>query len=136
MDAVHELAMQQPAMANYLESYTYEGCVLTRLKEPVVPTDASDEVERSGVVGMGPNPCNGAIRVEYLGASDEVVRMRIFDARGRFVQEIVSGPQDAGRRWLNWDTRDDAGRSCASGIYFIRVEGDGGAQVVRVALVR
>lgn len=42
----------------------------------------------------------------------------------------------AGPRVVSWDRRDDRGLDVASGPYMIRIEHEGGAETIKVTLVR
>jgi hypothetical protein len=53
------------------------------------------------------------------------------------VRTLVAGvPQLAGRYEAPWDGRDDAGRACASGVYFYRLEAGGFTDSGKMALLR
>jgi flagellar hook assembly protein FlgD len=47
---------------------------------------------------------------------------RFLDVAGRVVRSVEMGSLPAGRHTFEWDGTDAAGRSVASGLYFIRFE--------------
>ena len=55
------------------------------------------------------------------------MRLEIFDAAGQLVRTLVSGLVPTGRHEVQWDARDDAGRSVASGTYVARIAGGAGS---------
>jgi len=68
------------------------------------------------------------------------VTLRIFSASGRLARTLVSiDALPAGRYWVRWDGRDDAGSLMGSGVYFARLTVAGAnpfAKTRRMLLVR
>ena len=60
----------------------------------------------------------------------------IVDAAGRRVAGIADGDYPRGVNSAVWGGRDDAGRSVPSGLYFARVQWDGGEATAKLMLVR
>lgn len=83
-----------------------------------------------------PNPFNPStsIRFELERASE--VRLRIYDARGARVRTLVSGRRGPGVHRVQWDGRDEEGRSTASGVYLAELRAAGEQRVRKLALVR
>jgi flagellar hook assembly protein FlgD len=76
-----------------------------------------------------PNPFNPtstvSLYVPAATAPEARVQVAIYDLRGRRVQNIFSGSLPVGWHNFLWDGRDEAGRSQASGIYFLQArQGD------------
>jgi len=69
-----------------------------------------------------PNPFRRGTRIEFENAVAGMVRLRVFDARGRLVSAPEATRQSPGHVALPWDGRDGAGRPLAGGVYFLRVE--------------
>jgi hypothetical protein len=72
-------------------------------------------------LGNHPNPFRQSTTIHYAVEHDAVVRMEIFDVAGRRLRTLVAERQGAGERTVEWDGRDDAGRSVAVGTYFCRI---------------
>jgi hypothetical protein len=68
-----------------------------------------------------PNPFNPATSIGFSLESGAQVSLRILDAGGRIVRELLDGRQAAGVYSVTWDGRDDAGQRVASGVYFYRL---------------
>jgi hypothetical protein len=83
-----------------------------------------------------PNPFKPRISLEFELAADELVRLHVFDVRGRRVAELADRPFPAGTHRLVWDGRDVGGRSVASGTYFARLEVVGRSTARKIVLVR
>lgn len=84
-----------------------------------------------------PNPFAGSTTIRF-DVPDHAgpVRIRIYNVAGRVVRTLVDGPIDRGRYERTWDGRDDAGSRLATGVYFARIEVDGGTQKQKMMLLR
>ena len=60
------------------------------------------------------------IRYELAHAAD--VRLEIFDARGRAVRRVESGPHGPGAYLRSWDRHDADGRLAPRGVYFVHLD--------------
>ncbi|MDI6839896.1 MAG: FlgD immunoglobulin-like domain containing protein [bacterium] len=77
-----------------------------------------------------PNPTTGLTTIRYglpkeVSPQDSYVDIRIYDISGRVVRRLVNGFQPAGYYTINWDGKDDEGKSLPSGMYFYHLESDG-----------
>jgi hypothetical protein len=70
-----------------------------------------------------PNPFNPRTTLRFTLDHADVVRLDVFDASGRRVRTVVDGAFAAGAHEAEWDGRDDAGRSVASGVYLMQLRG-------------
>lgn len=71
---------------------------------------------------LTPNPFRGRLMVHLCRAPQTQGRLEIFDLRGRRVRQLT---WPAGSRQLAWDGNDGAGRSVASGVYFLALRAAG-----------
>jgi len=71
-----------------------------------------------------PNPFNPTTTLAYTLAERVPVRVSIHDVQGRLLHVLVDAMQDAGRREVVWDGRDDQGNALPSGTYFARIRAD------------
>jgi hypothetical protein len=69
-----------------------------------------------------PNPFNPSTAIRFDLAAGGPVTLRIFDVRGRLVRVLADGTRAAGRHMVEWDGRDERGRSVASGVYVYRLD--------------
>jgi hypothetical protein len=83
-----------------------------------------------------PNPFNPATTIRFGLTARATVSLRIYDAAGRLVRVLVGEPRDAGRYSEDWDGRDNAGRSVASGVYFYRLQAGAFEQTRKMVLLR
>ncbi|MBN2070184.1 MAG: T9SS type A sorting domain-containing protein [Candidatus Krumholzibacteriota bacterium] len=83
-----------------------------------------------------PNPFNPVTRIEYGLSAPANVSLKIYDAAGRLVRELVDEGRAAARYAEVWDGRDDAGRQVASGMYFYRIEAGEFTATKKLVLLR
>jgi hypothetical protein len=96
------------------------------------PTGAEEgEVFANRLGHARPNPFNPVTTIDYSLASAGHTTIRVFDAAGRVVRTLVDSQVEAGPHTVTWDGTTDTGRRAASGVYFIRMEGDGVVSVAR-----
>ena len=69
-----------------------------------------------------PNPFNPLTRISYGVPATSMVRIEIFDVRGRSVRKLVDGVQSAGTYDAIWDGRDGRGQRVDSGVLFYRLQ--------------
>lgn len=72
-----------------------------------------------------PNPFNPATKIVFRLDRDSEATLRIFDVNGRLVRTLVDSYLASGSRTVEWDGRDDQGRSLASGTYYMRLQAGG-----------
>ena len=83
-----------------------------------------------------PNPFNPQTKISFEMASDAHASLRIFDAAGRLVKTLVNEQRSAGIHSVNWNGRDQAGRSAAAGVYLYSFETGESVQTRRMTLVK
>ncbi len=83
---------------------------------------------------VAPNPARGAVTVSFALERDAIVDLSVFDASGRKMATLASGPMDAGRHALAWNGLTGVAPA-ASGVYFVRLEADGLGSAVRLLYV-
>lgn len=84
-----------------------------------------------------PNPFNPSTTIRFhVPAGAQHVSLDVFDQRGRHVRNLVAESAAAG--WLEetWDGRDASGQQVASGVYFAKLNVDGVARLMKMALVK
>jgi len=91
---------------------------------------------RSTLAQNTPNPFNPATTIGYSLATAGQVELRVYDLNGRMVRELVNAPQAASRYQVEWDGRDDLGRSLASGVYFYQLNAPGITETRRMVLTK
>jgi hypothetical protein len=83
-----------------------------------------------------PNPFNPTTTIPYTLTSSGHVELTIYDARGRRVATLVSGPRPDGFNVAEWDGRNSTGAAVSSGVYFYRLRADGLTLTRKMVLVK
>ena len=101
------------------------------------PDDPASTLSNVGVPGaptyhfalraVRPNPFREATQVDFTLARRSRVGLTVYDVLGRRVQQVAHGLWlDAGPQSLRWDGRGSSGQRAAVGVYFVRLETEGG----------
>jgi hypothetical protein len=85
---------------------------------------------------VSPNPFNASARINWQMRRDGTADLRVFDASGRVVRILASGPCPAGSYTTVWNGADNAGRKLAHGIYFVRLTTPDQTAKVKTVLAR
>ncbi len=86
--------------------------------------------------GNHPNPFNPHTSIGFDLYRDGPVKLSIFDLSGRKLRTLVDADLSAGEHTVTWDGKDAVGNELPSGIYLSRIEGAGGADQDKLALIR
>ena len=65
-----------------------------------------------------PNPFNAVTTIEFQLAAPAAVKLTMYDAIGQKIRTLVSRHLAAGYYHTQWNGRNDAGHTVASGTYF------------------
>jgi len=77
-----------------------------------------------------PNPFNPATTISFDLPLAGMVTLVVYDIQGREVAKLVGGYQTAGNHEVTFDAKD-----LVSGVYFVRLDVDGGQSMVRKVVV-
>jgi len=83
-----------------------------------------------------PNPFNASTTISFDVPTASPVRVRIYDALGKHVCDLLDTELPAGARSVEWNGRDAAGTAVASGVYLYRVDAAGTADSRSMVLVK
>ncbi len=83
-----------------------------------------------------PNPFNPRTTIDFALPHDAAVRLEVFDLKGRRVRSLLSERLPAGWHRVEWDGRDDRGRTLASGQYFYRLRTPVGTITRKMSLLK
>jgi pimeloyl-ACP methyl ester carboxylesterase len=100
------------------------------------PGDGSVASSRATTITAFPNPFNNSTHVAFELPRRERVSLQIFDLRGRRVRTLEERSFDAGRHEVFWDGTNDAGRTVASGPYFVRMRAGARAEYSKILLLK
>jgi hypothetical protein len=83
-----------------------------------------------------PNPFAEGTEIRFLLPESAVVRLEVFDARGRTVRRLLDAPLPAGAHEARWDGRSASGDPAAGGIYFVRLSASGAVRTGKMVRFR
>jgi hypothetical protein len=102
---------------------------------------AEDErirIEKDREFGLAslPNPTSGATTLSFtIGRAGEV-SLGVYDASGRLVRDLLSGPRSPGRYAVRWDGKDASGARVAIGVYFFKLSTQERTQSGKIVVLR
>ena len=88
-----------------------------------VPIDGGGSTP--SITGLWPQPFTDRVSFTLVLPGPMQVGLDVFDVNGRRVRSFGSRALPAGMHAFTWDGRQDDGGSATSGIYFVRVAGEG-----------
>ena len=83
-----------------------------------------------------PNPFNPYTTIPFIVAQDGHVDLKVYNSLGQSIRSLFSGYIRQGHYSFDWDARDNAGKSVASGVYFCRLHVKDKVFTRRLLLVR
>lgn len=125
---------------NALSSVVVENVLLNQTASNSMTLYAGQSASSSptsfALVGAYPNPFNPSTQVVFEVPRTMLVSLKVYDALGRSVCEIVNQSMDQGRYTATWNGHNAAGLSVASGRYFIRMQAGSFQRTIMVLLVK
>lgn len=103
-----------------LSGATYDAAANVETSDSVGNACGSARLAEAGARfhGNQPNPFNPSTTFHFALEVAGEVELRVVDASGRVVRELVAGELGAGEHSVYWDGKDATGRAVASGVYF------------------
>jgi hypothetical protein len=101
-----------------------------------VPEDLPGAPVASRLMDPYPNPFNPATRIGFELAVSGPVRIRVFDARGLMVRNLIHETYPAGRHEILWDGKNTEGGNAPSGVYFVKFEVAGATGTRKMTLLK
>ncbi len=101
-----------------------------------VDRDGDDGARPDEVVLLGGerNPFSGSTHIFFGVPGQMVVDLKVFDARGRCVRDLVDGPIEAGFHSVVWDGRASSAGRASPGVYFLRLSAGGAVRTAKIVL--
>ncbi|MCP3869984.1 MAG: S8 family serine peptidase [Gammaproteobacteria bacterium] len=137
--------------ATGLAAGTYEAVMTVTSNDPAnssvqlpITMEVTDGLSAAGdalpnvvrLNGAVPNPFNPMTEIKFSLPHASHVELKVYDVSGRLISNLLSENMDAGSHSITWMGRDNAGKSVASGTYFMRLNADGETNVKSMVLVR
>ena len=83
-----------------------------------------------------PNPFKIQTAIRYSLPGESRVSLKIYSITGRLVKTLLDQNQTSGIYSVNWDGKDNLGKTVSSGIYFYRLETDNYQTTNRAIIIR
>jgi len=94
------------------------------------------DADRLRLSNPHPNPCNPAADLQIQGRANRLVRVGVFDLRGRRLQDRTLETDGSGRAGFHFDGRDRQGRSLPAGVYRVVVQDETGIAARTLTLLK
>jgi hypothetical protein len=83
-----------------------------------------------------PNPFRTQTAIRYSLPTESRVSLKIYSITGRLVKTLLDQNQTSGIYSVNWDGKNNFGKTVSSGIYFYRLETDNYQTTNRAIIIR
>ncbi len=115
------------------EPGVYHGQIIVRNYEVGVSDNVMPPISGMKVY---PNPFNPSTNIAfYMGKGDQA-QLDIYNVRGQKVKSLYKGFLKAGQQKIEWNGKDDSGRSVASGLYFVRIKTPQSSQTMKMMMMK
>jgi len=118
-----------------------EGRAILYTTDPPFPVGVADGYDPARVpvklvLNAYPNPVRSRVSIAWALPVAGRVSVKIYDAAGRVVRDLVSGKMDAGRYSLRWDGLAENGGRVADGVYFCQLATAVGTRQQKLVVAR
>lgn len=118
-----------------LTGSTYDGWQVTGTD--MIQTFGGDVYSSNKrAASVAPNPFNPRTTVSFRTDATQLVRVAVYDIRGRLVSGLLDQILEAGDHEAVWQGKNSSGAASPSGEYFFRVETGPDVQIQKAILVR
>jgi M6 family metalloprotease-like protein len=83
-----------------------------------------------------PNPFNPITEISWEMAAAGHVDLAVYDMQGRLVKSLLNENRSQGVQRVTWNGSDTAGRTVASGVYFVNISADNRRESIKVLLAK
>ncbi|MBN1479636.1 T9SS type A sorting domain-containing protein [candidate division KSB1 bacterium] len=83
-----------------------------------------------------PNPFNPATTIEYAIPRESEVNLVIYNMLGKPVRALLNDNQQSGVYQINWDSKDDLGKSVPAGVYFAKLKAGDFESTTKMILIK
>jgi hypothetical protein len=117
------------------------GRAILYTTNPPFPSGVADEYSLTGDLSKVrlaayPNPFRGSATISWGVQLAGNVSLKLYDAAGREVRNLVGRGMNPGRYTVTWDGRSNDGKRVAEGIYFCKLSTATGMQQQKVVVAR
>jgi len=88
------------------------------------------------LVGSEKNPFSGSTHIFFGVPRRMEVAIKVFDTRGRCVEDLMNAPAEAGYHSVVWDGKSSSGAVVSPGMYFVRLSAEDKVKTAKVLFAR
>ncbi|HWN83033.1 MAG TPA: choice-of-anchor B family protein, partial [Candidatus Udaeobacter sp.] len=110
--------------------------ILRYTPTPVAVLDPEAAAPAAVLLGASPNPMAGPGQIRFRLPAAGPATLRVYDPAGRLVSILSRGLRPAGEQAVAWSGRSDSGAPLAQGVYYLRLEHQGGVETRPVVIAR
>jgi hypothetical protein len=88
------------------------------------------------ILKLIPNPVEGKAKIEITGNESIYANLQIINSYGRVINNFGNIFIKEGTQFIDWDCRGVNGESIPSGIYFVKLSGKFGTEVVKAIVLK
>ncbi len=103
---------------------------------PSAGTPTGTDAQGLRIESVAPNPVRTVCTIRLSLPAASATSVVLYDAGGRQIRRVRDGILPPGIHLISWDGRDDEGRLCDSGVYFVRVTAGDNSDAERFLVVR
>jgi hypothetical protein len=124
---------QENTVEALVDDIEITGCPLAARIDDEDRGTAPDEVT---LLKLERNPFTHSTHIFFAVPRKLRARVRIYDARGRLIQDLLDSEVEQGYHSLVWGARTASGRQASAGVYFVRLEAGGEVRTAKAILSR
>ncbi|NLO11961.1 MAG: T9SS type A sorting domain-containing protein [Candidatus Cloacimonetes bacterium] len=68
-----------------------------------------------------PNPFNPDLTISYSLQNRGPIKIQILNTKGQLITTLVEGLKESGRHTCRWNGKDQYGKACGSGLYYVKM---------------
>ncbi len=110
------------------------------IDEPSSIDDEGEVLQGNLLLGSFPNPFDRSIgretNVKFYLADQQKVEISVYNIRGQRVRMLQDGRLDQGYHTVQWDGKDESGRTVASGVYFLKMNTTGQTKIKKLIMFK
>ena len=122
----------------------YDDFSIQPLNVEQIPTGISDPSnyakiqmpEEFKIAKNYPNPFNPTTTIEYSVPKDGKIQIAVYNVLGCKVRTLLHGFRNAGNHQIQWDGKNDAGSTLASGVYLVTLRSGNFVTAKRMSLIK
>jgi len=93
-------------------------------------------IELIEAIRCWPNPGNPKTTISFRVSEPGFVCLKIYDVSGRLIRTLANEEMPRGQHRRVWDGHDRTGRQVASGVYFYKVDMNGGSHTDKIVILK